>query len=241
MDALKKALGLADGADEKACVEAVGELKAAGAAVAVTAGVFRETICNAAGVEAGKVDDGEIVTVVNSLKTDAEKLKTNDKASGDKANGDVIPKAEHEVVVNSLKDTNTKLAELESRLCDRDAAERIANAKQVGKLTEAMLEPDKDGKNHFRDLARDGKGWDAFIERQPVIAPPAGKVVANSAAQPSLDGAGGNRTSIIANAKTEYNGLENTVPCSRREYINECLRESGQGPLDEAETKTHAA
>lgn len=208
MDAIRKALGLADGADEEACVNAIKKLSQGAAGHKD----FRAAVCKAVSLDPEKVEkDDEVVAAVNGLKQPPT---------------DAVPRKEFDAVADSLKTANEKLVSLEGRTVGREAEERVANAMRAGKLTEAMLEPADDGKNYFRDLARDSDAWDAFIARQPVIAPANGSVVANTAKAGST-AAGGGRVAVINKARDEWDSEKDLqVLCNREAYVADQLREA---------------
>lgn len=184
---LLKALGLAENADTAACVNAVKALNDRAASSEIV-----KQICTTLKLDAGAKPEA-IVQAINKL---GEKPATD--LSG------YVPKAEFDAVATSLKTTNEKLASLESRTVDRDAAERIVSAKNSGKLTAAMLEKDASGKNYFEELARDGKAFDACMERMPVIAPTDGVVAAQNKSAGGGASSGGDRASVIAKAKAAF-------------------------------------
>ena len=222
---LRELAGAAENADQAAVLSAVKEK--AGAAKA--GGELRAAVCKAAVIDE-KAKDEEIVDAVSKLKASVKEPPT----------GDVVPKAQYDALGASHKELSDKVAGLEVRVNKGDAETRIKEAEDAGLLAEHMLQPNSDGKNYFRELAEKPKEWEAWKERAPVVVPKSGRVVANST---KAGGAavGGERTVIIANAKAEFDENERTIACSRRAYINECLREQEHKPLSDDEVKAHAA
>lgn len=125
----------------------------------------------------------QVVAAVNALKTKSPAAPT----------GDVVPKAEFDAVVNAQKADREKLVKLEGDLAARRANDRIAEAKRIGKLTDAMLVTNAAGKNHFRTCARDYEDadWNELIERMPVGSPPDGRLVANTGPNPASGASAG--------------------------------------------------
>ena len=206
---LRDLAGAAETADQGAVVSAL-KAKLEGP----PEGGLKAAVCKALSLDAAS-EDGAIIAAVN--------------AAG-KPPSDVVPRAEFQVVANSLKEAKAKLETLETRSTDREAEERIANATRAGKLTEAMLKPDDDGRNHFRELARDKKGWAAFEARMPVVAPADGSVVANSAKVGSVAGSGG-RVAVINKARDEWSAEHELQSlCSKEAYVADQLREADLEP-----------
>lgn len=160
MQTIASSLGLPDGADEAAVLEAIGELRAR----AERGDALRQACGGALGLAA---DAGQDVIVAA-----AQRLRGAAEAA--------VPRAEFDAVAASLRAATNELAELRRQMTDRAAEERIAAAMRAGQLTEAMLAPDDSGANYFRALARDEAQWSAFIARQPVVAPPDGRRLAAS-------------------------------------------------------------
>ena len=210
MRVITKALGLADGADEAACVAAITTLQEARTAAA----------------------DTEVDATANTART--HRLEAGATLSG--ATLDAVPRAEFDAVANSLRTANETLAALQTRETDRAAEERIACAQREGRLTDEMLTPDANGANHWRSLARDGAAWTACMTRMPVVAPPAGRVV-NKAAGGVGGGVGGDRATVIARASAEYEahrGEREMISC-KSAWINDALREGKLPPLSKDE------
>ena len=209
MSQIAKTLGLPDGADEAAVVNAINTLKqTADAGVAL-----RKSVCNAVSLDPAKtVKDDEVVAAINAARKPAEGM---------------VPRAEFDAVANSLKTTQERLAGIEKETVDRDAETRVANAKSAGKLTDAMLQPDANGKNHWRSLARNKADWDACMERMPVVAPPEGRVVGNNAAPAG----GSDRAAVINKAVAEYDTDGDLRKlCNRDGYVADALRTAGLNP-----------
>ncbi|MFH1417271.1 MAG: phage protease [Planctomycetota bacterium] len=207
---LRELVGVAESADQGAIVSA---LKAKLERPAE--GGLKAAVCKALALDPEKTaSDDEVVAAVNALR---------------KPPADVVPRAEFDAVANSLKEAREMLTALEAKSTDHEAEARIANALGQGKLTESMLEADAAGKNHFRELARQQADWEAFIARQPVVAPASGSVVANSGR--SRAAAGGGRVAVINKAKGEWDGeRELQALCSKEAYVADQLREAELEP-----------
>lgn len=117
----------------------------------------------------------QVVAAVNALKT---KPATT--------SGDSVPKAEFDAVANAQKADREEISKLKSELADRRANERISAARNAGKLTDAMLEKNADGKNHFVTcaLTHSDAEWKELIERMPVVSPPSGRAISGGPANP---------------------------------------------------------
>lgn len=115
MNAIKKALGLADGADEAACVQAIDKIKADAAKAPTAASV---AVCKALGVSE-TAPEAEIVAAVNKAReVDPAKF---------------VPASEQAKLAERV---NT----LEAQLSANKAAEFIAGGVKAGKITEATKE-----------------------------------------------------------------------------------------------------
>lgn len=157
MDKILAALGLEDGADEAAILEAIEkqqtELKK-----------LKEE------KEAKATEEGE------DKKGEEEDAKA---ANSRKSSGDVVPSEEFTVVKNSLEKATKELEEVQEKLATQEAEVRIANAIDAGKITPADMKDEKAG-GYYRKTARDPEAWNACVERLPVKGPVAGKRIANA-------------------------------------------------------------
>ncbi len=172
-------------------------------------------VCKAAGV-ADTASETDVVNAINARSTKAAPVDL----SG------YVPRAEFDAISNSLKATSEQLTAVSNRSIDRDAADRIADAKAAGKLNDAMLVVNADGSNYFKTLARDEKAWAAWLERTPVVSAPAGRVVTNSAAMPVA--AAGGRVAVINKARAEHDdaGVRKLFP-NREAWVRQSLRDAG--------------
>ncbi|MFO0971832.1 MAG: phage protease [Phycisphaerae bacterium] len=213
---IRKTLGLADGADEAACVTAIQALREQ-AKPGKAAGELRTAICKALEVQE-TVGDESLLTAVRSLKAA--------RPAGDGEDVKAL-RAELAAMKSAAAESATQLTALRESQTTREANERIAAAKAAGKLTDAMLVPNSAGVNHFSALARDEKAWNAWLDVQPVIAPAAGRVT-----QPNSTGGGtspSDRKALIAKAVAEYRQADPVLRqvCSERSHVVTALRDAG--------------
>lgn len=149
---------------------------------------LRLAACKALKID-GAAKDDDIVAAINKAQTPAAPA------------GSPGTTEEVKALQETLKVVNSELAAVKAENAARRAEERIALAKREGKLTDAMLVANSEGKNFYRTLAA-GEQWDAWYGSAPVIAPADGKVV--NAAPGGRAGAGAG-DAIVANS-ADFNG-----------------------------------
>lgn len=172
---MRAELGLANNATAEQVTSSIKALKAASGA--------RVAVCKALKLDEAAKDD-EIVAAINKAQTPAVNPGTTD---------------EVKALQEALKVVNSELAAVKAENAARRAEERIDLAKREGKLTEAMLTANSEGKNFYRALAA-GDQWDAWYVSAPVIAPANGRVV-NAAPGPRAGTAGtGGEDAIVAHS-----------------------------------------
>lgn len=157
-------------------------------------------------IQALKAASGTRVAVCKALKLNEAAKDDDIVAAINKAQSPVTPanpgaSEEVKALQETLKVVNSELAAVKAENAARRAEERIALAKREGKLTDAMLVANSEGKNFYRTLAA-GEQWDAWYGSAPVIAPADGKVV--NAAPGGRAGAGAG-DAIVANSAS-FNG-----------------------------------
>ncbi|MCC6775989.1 MAG: hypothetical protein IT537_05020 [Hyphomicrobiales bacterium] len=143
-------------------------------------------------LNAVKARNTELVTVRKALSVEPD-AKTDQvveavnalKAKPAASAGDTIPKAEFDAVVNAQKADREKVTRMEAELAERRANDRIVAAQNAGKLTEAMLVKNSEGKNHFVTcaLTNDDSAWKELVDRLPVQSPANGRVVSGGSTQ----------------------------------------------------------
>jgi len=184
--------------------------------------------------------------VVKVVREDREKARRAEAAEGtvaavckaiDLPDGSSPTAIESKLAVLSKRaaeadDLQAQLGEATKKTVEQEADKLIAAAKKDGKLVEseeawarALILKGDDGVTAF-------KNW---LEVTPV------KRQQGQTTPPADDGktGGGERGSLINSAAREYDDNRRSIVCSLVEFINETLREKGQPPLSEDESKQH--
>lgn len=219
---MRELAGVSATADQTAIVAALKAKLDAGSGL-------RAAVCKAVDLDPAKVTkDEDILVAVHAARTIARPA------------GDSVTRAEYETIANKVQALTTENAALNSRLVQREADERIETARRAGKLTDAMLQPNSDGTNYFRQLAKDPAQWQACMDRMPAHAPADGRVVSGAPTGGSV--LAGDRTAVINKAAADYAAdAELQKLCSRTAYISDCLRQSKNTALSPEERKQYAA
>jgi hypothetical protein len=204
-----EALGLKDGATEADCVAAINKQKAEVGNAAAAVKLATE-VRNAAKVAADAKDD-EVVLAVTNAVTSAAAAK----------NGTA---AELVLVTNRLKDAESKLAELTTKVTNDQAAVRITNALSKGKITQADLDHAETGPD-LRAKARDEGQWNSLMKLLPEKAPADGRVV-NTQGNAGLPA--GDRVTVINKAKSQYDSEKTLQQLTSKEaFVKDALQQAG--------------
>ncbi len=216
-------LGLPETADETAVVEAINKLQESAKPKTPE---IKTTLCKTLKLAEDAKDD-DVVQAVNKL--------AEAKPAASASPGEESLRAELTTVKNALAESNKTLASLQASSVERDVEERIQTALKERKLCEGMLVVNADGKNFYRELARDQKAWDLWYASAAKVAPEDGRVVTNSRTSSPAG-----RITVINKAKGEFRENAKIIPCSERQYVDQLLREQGETKLSDEEVKTHS-
>ncbi len=178
MDELKKILGQ--------MAELVGAKEGTEATQIVTAlkekldgnNELQASVCKALKLDAGA--DGK--AIVAAIETLANKQPANP--------ADVVPKSEHEKVLEANKQQSERLQKIEEELQANKCDAFIERGMKEGKIVEA-------NKDHWRGtFVANAEHAEAFLKTAPVVAPPDGRQI-DTSRRPVI---GGGNDAIVANA-----------------------------------------
>jgi phage I-like protein len=180
-----------------------------------------------AAVRAAHEKAGTIVAAEGKAGAAGETLTMICSAAGITETEPAKMKAAAMVLCQKAKDHDTLKAEndrLHAESRNKEADTLILSAKKAGKLVEAQ-EP------WARELILSDKEKFVAWEKNAPVVRPQGKT--DAPPTDSLDGS--DRGQLILSAGKEYDANSKTLCCTRREYVDEVLREKGQALLTDAD------
>lgn len=179
---------------------------------------LRIKLCSTAGLDPKAAKDDEILTFVSNAKA---------KSSPDLTQ--YTPNSE-------VAKLTTRLTEAEQGLLKIHAAEFIKAGQEKGRIA-----------------THNAEAWTARFVKDPADAkaaidlvpdgtfPTPGRVTGSAAVRTHSGGSGNSeRAGIIKEAAREYDDNRQRIPCDKKAYINEALREHTEKPLSDEEVRSHA-
>ncbi len=177
---------------------------------------LRQAVCKSAGLDPTNAADTDIVAAAGTLAVHS---------ASEPDPKEFVPHSEYDALAKKVATLEKDNRQMACKTFMEGGRQQGRIAAHNEKRLEAMFLADPDNARAALEVIPEG------------TFPKPGRVTSHAA--PVGDGGGG-RGSLIAQARDEFKAHATGIACTEKEYVNEALRESNEGPLTDEEVKAHS-